>query len=95
MSGLVITPRAREDLLDIWDFIARDSLSMADAFIEKIHGKLVTLAISPNIGRPRDNLGDGVRSFPLGRYVIFYRSLPGQTTIIRVLHSSRDIPTVF
>ena len=47
------------------------------------------------MGRGRDELAPGVRSFPFGRYVIFYAPIDKEIVVIRVLHGSRDIDAVF
>lgn len=95
MSIITKRPRAVSDLADIWDYIADDSEERADAFIETIDGKLKTLAGSPKIGRTRDELMKGIRSWSIGRYVVFYFPLENGVEIIRVLHGSRDIASVF
>jgi len=43
----------------------------------------------------RDELAADLRSFPVGRYVIYYRSLPNGVEIVRVLHSARDLNADF
>ena len=53
------------------------------------------LASHPNLGRSRDELAEGLRSFPVGRYVIFYRAIPEGVEIVRVLHGSRDLNAIF
>jgi toxin ParE1/3/4 len=95
MPVIVKLPRAKSDLVEIWDYIADDSEARADAFIETVDGKLRVLAARPNIGRLRDGLATGLRSFPVGRYVIFYRPIPEGIEIVRVLHGARDLDTVF
>jgi toxin ParE1/3/4 len=35
-------------------------------------------------------LASGLRSFPVGRYVIFYMPTPKGVEIVRVLHGARD-----
>jgi toxin ParE1/3/4 len=42
------------------------------------------------MGRPRDDLRQGLRSFVTGRYVVFYRISPDGIEILRALHGSRD-----
>ena len=53
------------------------------------------LATQPMMGRARDELASGVRSFPFGRYVVFYAPLDDGIDIVRVLHGSRDIDAIF
>lgn len=88
-------PIVFDDLAEIWSYIAEDSLSRADAFIDAIDRKFHELAQSPRIGRSRDELLEGLCSFPIGRYIIFYLIIPGGIEIIRVLHASRDIDEQF
>ena len=95
MSQLRISPRASEDLVDIWSYIADDSEAHADAFIDKIHETMKLLARQPRLGRRRDELAPGIQSFPVGRYVIFYRVAKSATEIVRVLHGARDIENIF
>ena len=39
MAQIVKSPRAKTDLVEIWDYIAEDSEARADAFVAKIHEK--------------------------------------------------------
>jgi toxin ParE1/3/4 len=43
------------------------------------------------MGRARPELAPDLRSFPFGRYVIFYMPLSDGIDVVRVLHSARDI----
>ncbi len=95
MPVIVKLHRAKSDLVEIWDYIADDSEARADAFVDMIDQKLQALASSPGMGRARDEIAEGLRSFPVGRYVIFYRPIPEGVEIVRVLHGSRDIDVLF
>ena len=52
-------------------------------------------ARQPGMGDPRFELGDGVRSFAAGSYVVFYRPEADGILILLVAHGARDIPNVF
>jgi len=95
MSRYRLSRQAGSDLDDIWLYIASDSLAAADRFVDGIVGKFQTLATQPGIGRTREELGESLRSFPVGNYVIFYRPMSGGVDIVRVLSGFRDIPNVF
>jgi toxin ParE1/3/4 len=45
------------------------------------------------MGRSRPELATGLRSFPVGRYVIFYVPLSKGVEIVRVFHGARDVDT--
>ena len=56
---------------------------------------MAVLASNPMMGRRRDELFPGLRSFAVGSHVIFYRVMSDGTDVIRVLHAARDIPSLF
>jgi len=87
------TPQADSDLDDIWYSAATKSGSMdiADRLVDSITDRFYLLATHPNIGRTRDeDLRPGIRSFPVGEYVILYRIDQGDVLILRVLRGSRE-----
>ncbi len=47
------------------------------------------------MGRDRSQLAAGLRSFPVGNYIIFYMPLPNGIEIIRVLNGAGDIDALF
>ena len=95
MPVIVLQPRAKADLSEIWEFIADDSDDKADAFIDLIDQKFQLLAQQVGLGRRRDEHAEGLRSFAVGRYVIFYLAIPGGVQIVRVLHGASDIQAAF
>ena len=62
-------PLAQTDILEIWDFIADDSVAAADRWVDHLDEQFRLLATQPMMGRSRQELAPGVRSFPVGRYV--------------------------
>jgi len=92
---LLISDQAVDDLTDVWTFIARDNVAAADRFLDKLHALCAELARSPGIGRKREELLQGVRSLPAGRYLVFYRVHDDTVEIVRVLSAYRDLDSVF
>lgn len=82
---------ARTDLAEIWDHIAQDDPKRATAFLREIEALFETLASQPTMGRERSELAEGLRSFPIGRYVVYYLPWPDGVDVVRVLHSARDV----
>ena len=89
------SPIAATDLLDLWLHVARDNLTAADRLLDRIGEVCTRLAARPGLGRSREELGPGVRSFPVARYVVFYRARPDGIELARVLHGSRDLDLLF
>lgn len=82
-------------MFNIWDYIAEDSEVNADRFLAKIWDKFEKLQEFCEIGQVRDDLVEGVRSYPIDRYMIFYQFTGKDLTIVRVLNRSMDIETIF
>ncbi|MCI0485827.1 MAG: type II toxin-antitoxin system RelE/ParE family toxin [Blastocatellia bacterium] len=91
MPSVLTKPLARGDLLDIWDYVAADSLAKADRLLNTINKQCEKLARFPEMGRARDELAPSLRSFPVGKYVIFYRPIEDGVEVVRVLHGKREI----
>lgn len=66
MARVSRRPLPAADILDIWDYIAEDSLDEADRWVDRLDEKLDLLATQPLMGRARDELLAGLRSFPFG-----------------------------
>jgi len=95
MAEVFRSPLAEIDLLEIWFFIAEDSSDAADRFLDLLASKCEALADSPKMGRLREDLAPGLRSFPVKRYMIYYRIMDEDVEIIRVLSAYRDAEAIF
>lgn len=88
---IVRTPRARRDLIEIWQFIAQDNEQAADKLLDRIENILRMLSDNPKAGRIRPELAAELRSFPIGTYVLFYRPIQNGVELVRVLSGRLDI----
>ena len=92
---LRFTQRSRGDLDEIWDYIACDSVEEADGFVDRVLKTCVLIAGNPGMGRSRDELVEGIRSFPVGNYLVFYHLAEDAVFIDRVLSGYRDLLAAF
>lgn len=95
MAIVNLTEFAKADLAGIFSYIAENSIDAADKFNNEIFGKFKLLAQNPNIGKKRDEIIINLRSFPHNKNIIFYFPIENGVEIFRVIHSSRDIETLF
>ena len=89
-----LTEQAREDVLDIWKYIAADNLDAADRMADQFTATYERLARSPNVGADLSLLRPGLRAFPVRKYVIFFTRTSEGIDIYRVLHGARDWQTM-
>jgi toxin ParE1/3/4 len=73
-----ITKQAESDLEEAWDYVAERNLRAADRLLDRILERARLHARFPLMGRPRDDLLPGLRSFSVSSNVIFYRPLRTQ-----------------
>ncbi|MBW2708725.1 MAG: type II toxin-antitoxin system RelE/ParE family toxin [Deltaproteobacteria bacterium] len=92
---LVIAEQAVEDLMDIWLYVASDSVRNADLFIDLLHEKCLALCDAPKIGRKRPELLPEIRCLPVKRYLIFYRITEKAIEVARIVSGYRDIASLF
>ena len=95
MKRFILTPRAKRDVSDIWDYIAADNIEAADQVIDALDKVIVKLAKNPGMGHWREDLADKRhRFFLVYSYLIVYRHETRPLQIIRVLHASRDVQSI-
>ena len=90
-----ISSSAAEDLKDIWDYLAQHNENAAGKLIKEIKNKFILLRDNPLVGREQNKFLVGLRSFIVKSYFIFYLPLDDGIDVLRVLHSSRDIESIF
>lgn len=86
--------QAEAELDDTWYYIVKESgsVEIADRFIDTLTRHFYLLAKNPHIGRRRDQeFRFGIRSFPVGNYLILYQIEEESVLIMHVIRGSRDI----
>ena len=91
MAEVRRNPLAREDLIEIWTYVALDKPDAADRLLDSLEARFETLARNPNIGVRRPEIATDVRSFPVGNYLILYRVISDGVVIVRVVHGHRNL----
>ena len=96
MRRLRIRPQARVDLLEIWHYIARDSIPAANRVSTKLDEAIRGLLVLPGKGHTRPDVDDPkYRFWSVFSYVIAYRFDEKTVTIVRVVHGHRDFRELF
>jgi len=93
MARVFVSPKARQDLFEIWDYHVQHSEESAEKAISLINKTFEALEGAPLLGRLRPALpGEGLRSFPTGDDVVFYTyNNADRVQVVRVLHQRRDV----
>lgn len=98
---VVVRPLAESDLDEQALYIAQDSVNAALRFLDAAQSAFDRLRSFPEIGRSREFLHPdlrGVRSWPIPKFekhVIFYKISGDLVDVLRVVHSARDLDSIF
>lgn len=95
MNRYRLSQQAEKDLEDIWIYLAQQDEIAADCQVARLLDRFPMLAQFPNMGRQRNELLTGLRSFPVKPYIIFYTIYSERVDIVRILHQSRDLEGQF
>ena len=91
MTSYALHPGAFEDLVDIWEFIAKDSLEAADRVRDQIHNAIRFVARNPNSGHWRRDLSSRpVRFHRVYDYLIVYAPEEMPVTVLAIIHGRRN-----
>ena len=96
--ALLWTPRAQEDLLEIYVTIGMDSPAAAERMLTALEKQAEQLRIYPRIGVRRPEIAPSARMLVEAPYLILYELHPDsdegsvrQIEIVRVVHGHRDL----
>ncbi len=95
MADFVLSERARRDLVNIGDYTAEKwSEQQAERYIRMLLAECKELPEHPMAGRSYDRWRTGLKGYPCGKHIIFYRVLSrSRVRIVRILHERMDFPT--
>jgi len=95
MSSYRYSSDANADIEEIAFYLLDLNPVAAHHFLNALEETCELLADHPLVGRSRPEFGEGVRSFPLGSYLIFYTPASHGIDVARVIYGGRDLPRVF
>ena len=96
MPGYRLTRRALADLRDMARCTGETwGRRQARLYVDELELRIQKLALSPEVGRVRDDVAPSMRSFPIARHVVFYLRSESGITVLRVLHPRMDVAGAF
>ena len=95
MNHFRLSRLAEQDLEDIWVYLTQQDELLADKQIAQILDRFPMLSQFPDMGKQRNDLLNGLRSFPVKPYIIFCNKILDGIEVVRVLHQSRNIESQF
>jgi len=92
---IVFSPQARDDLREIFLYIAGDNPDAARALLKRLRSRITDLGDAPHIGRPGRVPGTRELAIPGAAYIAPYQVSGDQLQILRIYHGARQWPDRF
>jgi plasmid stabilization system protein ParE len=90
-QGFVLHPEAAQDILEIWEYVASESLPAARRLRQEIFESIQNLVEFPHRGHTRIDLTSNPLRFQIVRdYLIAYAPDERPLTIVSVVHGRRN-----
>ena len=87
MSKIRISPKADNDLLEMWLYSFEEwGEAQAEHYYSLIYTGIDRLGDNPRLGKACDFVSQGYRSLSVERHVVYYQLHDGFIDIMRVLH---------
>ena len=94
MKKFRLTAEAAADLTEVFDYIAEDSIDVAQRVAAEIYDEMKKLARNPALGHKRPDLTSRELLFwRVYSYLVIYQPTT-PVNIIAVLHGSRDVKKI-
>ncbi len=91
MGRYLLSPRARADLDEIWNYtVERWGADQAETYVRSIQSAIEMLAADPRRGQPIPAVRPGYWKYPTGSHVIFFRIIRDGIDVVRILHGRMD-----
>ena len=91
-----VSADAERDLDEIYLYWGeRAGLKVADRLVDGIVDRFWLLGEHPDAGRSAEDIAVGVKCFPAGKYLVYYRKTRRGTDILHVFHGAQDQKRAF
>ena len=93
VSSYLLSNEADRDIVLLFDYTnASFGYEQAVDYLMGLEGVLELLVQNPLMGRVRNEIKLGLRSFPYQGHIVFYRVIDSHIRVVRVLNGNRDVP---
>ncbi|WP_068317829.1 type II toxin-antitoxin system RelE/ParE family toxin [Polycladidibacter hongkongensis] len=90
MTKYVLSPRAEQDIRNIWREIAQLNEPAADDLVYRLFNKFELAATHPQMGAPRPELSQTARILVEGSYIVIYEPNHDEIFVVAVVYGGRN-----
>ncbi|RLB72412.1 MAG: type II toxin-antitoxin system RelE/ParE family toxin [Deltaproteobacteria bacterium] len=96
MSEVILSPRAKLDLGEIWDYtLSQWGVEQAEKFVRELWFSMEHAANNPTKSVDIGDIRRGYRKSKSGCHVIFFKATGDGINVVRILHQRMDFERHF
>ena len=91
MNKVILSPRAKLDLSDIWDYtLGQWGAEQAEKYVRGLWARMACAASDSTLSVEIDDVRKGYEKFRYGSHVVFYKKTGNGIDVVRILHQKMD-----
>ncbi len=91
MSQIVLSPQAKSDLSEIWDYtLERWGVEQAEKYVRELWAIIQSQAVDGTMSTDVSDVRQGYRKIRSGCHVVFFKTTADGIDVIRILHQRMD-----
>ena len=91
MSGVFLSPKAKSDLSDVWDYtILQWGFAQAEKYIRELYSVMEAQTRDLSTSVDISDVRQGYRKVRSGSHVIFFKVIKDGIDVVRILHQTMD-----
>ncbi len=91
MSQVILSPKAKADLSDIWEYtIAEWGIDQAEKYVRELWAAMQENGCDLSTSTDISNVRKGYRKIRSGSHIIFFKPTRERIDVIRILHQRMD-----
>ena len=98
MRKVIYLKESKADIKEISAYIVEmsGSFEAAERFVATLRAQCRKIAgLATLLGRQREDLRNGIRTFPFKGYVLVFRYEKDRLEVVNIIHGARDIEAMF
>jgi len=91
MSQVILSPKAKSDLSDIWEYtLAEWGIDQAEKYVRELWAAMVEKGFDLSTSTDISDVRTGYRKIRSGSHIIFFKLTREGIDVIRILHQRMD-----
>jgi len=91
MSRVILSPKAKSDLSDIWDYTCAEwGIDQAEKYVRELWAEMQLQACDSTTSVDVSDVRDGYRKVRSGSHLMFFKLMGDGINVVRILHKRMD-----